>query len=150
MWTPGKEPGQRPRDIGLDRSERRGVMAALEASHPLIWFDCAGWVLDASAKAVSLLNYNFAPEDRLTYSLLTGMGAGRVDRGTAHWARIASGQLVSEERGLFRSDGTEVWSNLTHAAILNADGSTRRVLTIVIDMSPWSWRPKTDTPLRLT
>ena len=131
-----------------DRLDRRGVMAALEASHPLLWFNARGQVIDANLRTRNLLLYALGAQDKTTYADLTGLAVD-AEFTDKHWERIAAGQIQCEERALYRSDGTEVWCALNHAAVLNADGSTRRVLTILIDMQPWSWRPKPDAPLRL-
>ena len=133
-----------------DRRERRGVMAALDASHPLVWFDGSGRVQEFNDRMRRMLDCGEAEPGDWTYASLFGIADAQGPYVQTQWQRIASGDLISEERGLMRRNGTEIWSSISYAAILNADGSARRVLAIVIDLAPWSWRPKQDGPLILT
>ena len=76
-----------------------------------------------------------------TYVDLTRHVGNDSDSARVHWRRIATGRLTREERGLYRADGTEIWCSLCHAAVMKPEGHPCRVLTIAIDLSPWSWRP---------
>lgn len=122
-----------------DRLDRRGVMAALDASQCLVWFDAFGRVVDANLNIQALLGYSGDEMGRLLYPDLVG-GQGHAAYMDRHWSRIRDGALKSEERALLTRNGAEIWSSLTYAAIRTEDGRTRRILCIAIDLAPWSWR----------
>ncbi|MEM1267866.1 MAG: PAS domain-containing protein [Pseudomonadota bacterium] len=122
-----------------DRRERRGVMAALDHSQCLIWFNAQGRILDANPLAQDLLGRHLIDE---THALLVGEYHGSWPSYSAYWARIRDGLLRNEERSLHRGTGEEVWTTISYAVIASPTGGTRRVLAIVIDLSPWAWKPK--------
>ncbi|QHQ35963.1 PAS domain-containing protein [Algicella marina] len=126
----------------VDRRERRGVMAALDHAQCLVWFDALGRVVDGNPNAQDLLSYDLDNLKSCTHAALTGETDVDSPRYLTHWARIRDGELRNEERSVLTRNGTEVWSSISYAAIRNDAGKTRRVLAIIIDLSPWSWRPK--------
>ncbi|MEO0913152.1 MAG: PAS domain S-box protein [Pseudomonadota bacterium] len=125
----------------VDRRERRGVMAALDAAQCLVWFDGNGRVVDGNPNTQDLLGYDLTALKGCTHAVLTGEDQPDSPQYLTHWARIRDGELRNEERSVYTRKGSEVWSSISYAAIKNDAGQTRRVLAIIIDLSPWSWRP---------
>lgn len=125
-----------------DRRERRGIMAALDASHCLIWFGPTGLILDANANTQSLLATELGRLTGAQYRDLVAMQGGSLAYYDEHWRRIASGDLKAEERDVLTADGRRLWCSLTHAPILTAERSVKLVFTLLIDLSPWNKQPK--------
>lgn len=115
--------------------ERRVLMDALDASQSLVWFDCAGVIVDANTNALKLFSYVVGDILKQDYFTLCG---GRTKLNLAdkrEWARIADGKLCLTERTYTSNDGREIWSSVNFAALHNEDGSTRRVLAMFVDLS---------------
>lgn len=125
----------------VDRRERRGVMSALDASQCLVWYDANGRIVDGNPNLQSLLGYDLEGLKRCTHAILTREDNPDNPKYLTHWSRIRDGELRNEERSYYTKNGSEVWSSVSYAAIKNDAGQTRRVLAIIIDLSPWSWRP---------
>ncbi len=117
-------------------------MAALDASQCLIWFDATGRVVDANTNTQALLSYDLVTMRHLTHADLIKEPDAEHPSYQTHWALIRSGAIRNEERSFYTEDGTEIWSSVSYAAVRNDAGETRRVLAIIIDLSPWSWKPK--------
>lgn len=126
----------------VDRRERRGVMAALDLSQCLLWFDENGLIVDGNANVQALLATDFGTLRTMTHADLMREPDPTQRRYRTQWARIRDGLLRNEEASVFSRNGTEIWSSVSYAAIRNDAGRTRRVLAIIIDLSPWSWRPR--------
>ena len=121
--------------------ERRGLMDALDASQSLVWFNGAGVIVDANENALKLFAYREGDILKQDYFALCGAGSKRILADKREWARIATGDLCHTERSYVAQDGREVWSSVNFAALLNDDGSTRRVLAMFIDLSRFAWKP---------
>lgn len=130
----------------VDRRERRGVMAALDLSQCLVWFDPYGNIVDANPNISNLLGYTLDQLKGMNHAVLIGEPDLSAPHYQRMWDRIRDGHQKNDERSIYDSHGTEIWSSLSYAAIKNDKGQTRRVLAIVIDLSPWSWRPKEPLP----
>jgi methyl-accepting chemotaxis protein len=128
-----------------DRIERRGMMAALDKAHPLIWFDGDGRVVDGNANTQALLGYDLSALMGIDYRTLVGETEEPLFVTETRWARICDSQLTTEERHLTTSRGSEIWSSISYAVVRNHNETVRRVLAIAIDMTPWSWRADGDT-----
>lgn len=126
----------------VDRRERRGVMAALDQSQCLVWLDAHGRIVDANVNVQALLDRDLPAMKTQNHATLIGITDPDSPQYAIHWARIRDGALKNEERSVYTTDGNEVWSSISYAPIKNDAGKTRRVLAIIIDLSPWSWRPK--------
>ncbi|MHA3976095.1 PAS domain-containing protein [Halovulum sp. GXIMD14794] len=126
-----------------DRAEYRGLMAALDATQCLIWFDASGQVEGANANAQGL--FDLPLEDLRTLSLAelaeTAHKPGHSPYYERHWARVLQGRLRTEERVLFDRHGREIWCSLTYAPVRNEAGAVTRVCALIINLSRWSWRP---------
>ncbi len=133
---------ERLRQIRSDKAERRGLMAALDASQALVWFDAAGRVVDANDNALAMFGYSIEDFLQLTYADMIHAASRQDAAYQKLWERIQTGQLRNEERSYYTARGSEVWTSANFAAITNEFGLTRRVLAILIDLSPWSWKPK--------
>ncbi len=125
----------------VDRRERRGVMAALDHAQCLLWFDGNGRIVDANPNAQDLLGYDLIQMKTCTHAMVMGENDPDSPQYLTHWCRIRDGELRNEERSVISQKGTEIWSSVSYAAVRNDAGQTRRVLAIIIDLSPWSWRP---------
>ena len=121
--------------------ERRGLMDALDASQSLVWFNGAGVIVDANANALNLFAYNEEDILKQDYFALCGGGSKRILADKREWARIAAGEVCHTERNFTGQDGREVWSSVNFAALLNDNGSTRRVLAMFIDLGRFAWKP---------
>lgn len=121
--------------------ERRGLMDALNASQSLVWFDGAGVIVDANENALRLFAYGEGDILKQDYFALCGAGSKQKLADKREWARIATGDLRHTERSYSAKDGREVWSSVNFAALLNDDGSTRRVLAMFIDLSRFACKP---------
>lgn len=124
-----------------DRIERRGVMAALDTNQCLVWFDPTGRIAEANARMQALVDLPQTRLERMTYQDLMGETGRHDSYFKTHWTRIATGAITSEEREIPLRDRPSLWVSITYAAILDAEGKTRRVLAIVIDLSPWNRSP---------
>ena len=133
---------ERVSHVRADKAERRGLMAALDASQALVWFDAAGRVVDVNDNALEMFGYSIEKFLQLTYADLIQANSRQDASYQKLWERIQTGQLRNEERSYFTDAGSEVWTSANFAAISNEYGLTRRVLAILIDLSPWSWKPK--------
>ena len=133
---------ERVRQMRSDKMERRGLMAALDASQALIWFDAAGRIVDANDNALAMFGYSIDDFLQRSYSDLIHAPTRQDHAYQRLWERIQTGQLRNEERSYYTASGSEVWTSANFAAITNEFGLTRRVLAILIDLSPWSWKPK--------
>ena len=133
---------QQRADCGLtDRFERRGLMDALNASQSLVWFDGAGMVVDANANACRMFAYDDANFIKQDYFVLCGSNARNQLGDKREWAHIAAGEVHHTERSFKAKDGREIWSSVNFSALLNSNGSTRRVVAIFIDMAKFAWKP---------
>ena len=121
--------------------ERRGLMDALDTSQSLVWFDGAGVIVDANTNALKLFAYGEGDILKQDYFALCGGRSKQVLADKREWARIAAGKLCHTERSYTALDGREVWSSVNFAALLNDDGSTRRVLAMFVDLSRFAWKP---------
>lgn len=130
----------------VDRRERRGVMAALDASQCLVWFDPNGQIVDANPNIQNLLDYSLDELKDMNHAAMIGEPDPAAPHYQRMWERIRDGHQKNDERSVYDSHGTEIWSSMSYAPIQNDKGQTRRVLAIVIDLSPWSWRPKDNLP----
>ena len=133
---------ERVSQLRADKSERRGLMAALDASQALVWFDASGRIVDANDNALEMFGYSVEKFLQLTYADLINAASRQEISYQKLWERIQTGQLRNEERSYYTDGGAEVWTSANFAAITNEYGLTRRVLAILIDLSPWSWKPK--------
>jgi methyl-accepting chemotaxis protein len=140
---------ERVRQMRSDKMERRGLMAALDASQALIWFDAAGRIVDANDNALTMFGYSIDDLLQRSYSDLIHAPTRQDHSYQRLWERIQTGQLRNEERSYYTASGSEVWTSANFAAITNEFGLTRRVLAILIDLSPWSWKPKDAARLAL-
>lgn len=125
----------------VDRRERRGLMAALDRSQCLIWFDPTGQIVDCNPRVQNLLSFDLKTMRTNTHATLMGEPDPTHPQYATHWERICTGAILNEERSLIAQDGSEIWCSISYAAVKNDAGATRRILAIVIDLSPWSWRP---------
>ena len=130
----------------VDRRERRGVMAALDASQCLIWFDSEGRIVDANPNVQHLLDRDLGSLTRLTHADVIGEADIAAPHYQKMWGRIRDGLQKNDERSVFNRSGSEIWCSISYAPIMNDKNQTRRVLAIVIDLSPWAWRPKDNIP----
>lgn len=121
--------------------ERRGLMDALDASQSLVWFDGAGVIVDANTNALNLFAYREGDILKQDYFALCGGRSKQVLADKREWARIAAGNLCHTERNYVAQNGREVWSSVNFAALLNEDGSTRRVLAMFVDIGRFAWKP---------
>lgn len=121
--------------------ERRGLMEALDDSQSLVWFDGAGVIVDANPNALRLFAYENGEFLKQDYFALCGVGGKRVLADKREWGRIAAGQMSHTERSYSTQDGRENWSSVNFAAMLNEDGSARRVLGMFVDLSRFAWKP---------
>jgi len=124
-----------------DRVERRGVMAALDHAHALVWFDAEGRIVDANANALRLLAYSSTEIERRGFGDLIGDASAHDAARRKTWERICNGSIRQEERTIHSGENCELWCSVTYAAIRSDRGTVRRVLAIIIDLAPWSWRP---------
>lgn len=122
--------------------ERRGLMDALDASQSLVWFDANGMIVDANDNSLRLFAYSGEEILKQDYFALCGSSDRQQMADRRQWNKIASGELNHTERSFVGQDGSEVWSSVNFAAILNEDGTTRRVVAIFIDMGKFAWKPK--------
>jgi len=131
------------RDISAEYKghERRGLMDALDASQSLVWFDGAGVIVDANPNALRMFAYEKSEILKQDYFALCCRGSRHILADKREWARIAAGDMCHTERNYTGQDGREVWSSVNFAALRNADGSTRRVLAMFIDMGRFAWKP---------
>lgn len=125
-----------------DRRERRGIMAALDTAHCLLWFGPTGLILDSNPNAQSLLGVELSDLTGAQYRDLVAVQGGSHAYYDDHWRRIASGELKAEERDLLTREGKRLWCSLTHAPILTAERQVKLVFTLMIDLSPWNRQPK--------
>lgn len=126
---------------GANKVERRGLMDALDASQSLVWFDAHGNIVDANENALRLFSFGASEVVQQDYRTLCGNNPKQALADKREWNRIASGEMCHNERSFKSKDGREIWSSVNFAAVLNADGSTRRVVAIFIDMSRFAWKP---------
>lgn len=126
----------------VDRRERRGVMAALDATQCLVWFDPYGRILDANPNVQKLVDRDLDGMKAMTHAQMIGEQDAAAPHYQKMWERIRDGQQHNDERSVFDKSGTEIWCSISYAPIMNEKNQTRRVLAIIIDLSPWSWRPK--------
>ena len=125
-----------------DKADRRGLMRALDVSQALVWFDADGRIIDSNPNFHALLNLSPPALADYSYFNLVGESDGDAPAIQRRWDRISSGMMSNEERSFYAPSGQEVWCSASYAAIRNEDtGRTRRVLCILIDLSPWSWKP---------
>ncbi|WP_112322323.1 PAS domain-containing protein [Oceanibium sediminis] len=125
-----------------DRQDRRGLMAALDATQCLAWFAPDSRVLEANPNLQALLGWPHQVLCDMSYQMLMGE-KGRHDAYYAtHWQRILDAEVRSEERELVAADGNTLWCAMTYAPIRKPDGTPQRVLAIVLDLSPWNRNPK--------
>ena len=116
-------------------------MDALNASQSLVWFDGAGMVVDANANACRMFAYDDANFIKQDYFVLCGSNARNQLGDKREWAHIAAGEVHHTERSFKAKDGREIWSSVNFSALLNSNGSTRRVVAIFIDMAKFAWKP---------
>ena len=125
-----------------DRMERRGLMDALDRAHAIVWFDPSGQVVDGNENALGLFGLSldgFLAQDHFSLcreSRVESIAARR------EWGRIVAGEQVHTERNFYRSDGQRIWSSAVYAAIKREDGTTRRVIAIIIDLTRLAWNPR--------
>lgn len=130
-----------------DRIERRGLMAALDASQSLVWFDASGSVVDANENALQMFGYSELEMMKQDFCVLCGSsnngrsGSSGSLASRREWNRIATGETVHNERSFVTSDGAEIWASVSFAAIKNENGVTRRVVAIFIDIGKFAWKP---------
>ena len=124
-----------------DRADRRGLMAALDEAQCLLWFDPEGRIIESNANTQDLLGLTEDDLSSMTFQDLAGEPDQHHEYFAKHWGRIASGALRAEERELVGND-CRVWASITYAAVKRGDGRTRRVFALIIDLSPWSAKPK--------
>jgi len=124
-----------------NKIERRGLMDALDASQSLVWFDGAGAIVDANDNALRLFVYGDGEIQKQDYYVLCGGNPKQLLADKREWSRVAAGEICHTERSFKAKDGREIWSSVNFAAVLNPDGSTRRVVAIFIDMSRFAWKP---------
>ncbi len=117
-------------------------MAARDLSQCLLWFNPEGLVVDANPNAQALFQRDLRAMQALNHATLVGEDHPESRHYQAHWGRIRDGLIRNEERSFRDAQGNEIWTSVSYAAIRNGSGRTRRILAIVIDLSPWSWRPK--------
>lgn len=135
-------PAARPElPSSADRADRRGLMAALDVAQCLMWFDGQGRVLETNQNTQDLLSLGAEVLQSMTYQDLAGDPGQHGNYFAKHWGRIASGALRVEERELVGAN-CRVWASISYAAIQRQDGQTRRVFALIIDLSPWSAKPK--------
>ena len=133
---------ERLQRLKSDKADRRGLMAALDAAQALVWFAPDGAILEGNANLQNMLAMSQVDlQARSYFDLIHGPDRKPDPADDQRWARISTGALPNEERSFFTSTGAEVWSSANYAAICNEAGVPRRVLGIIIDLSPWSWRP---------
>lgn len=125
-----------------DRRERRGIMAALDAAHCLLWFDPAGQVIDANPNVQALLGIGLGDLLGCSYADIAAGNGGSAAYFRTHWSRIVQGSLRAEERDVVAADGGRLWCSLTHAPIRTEEGDAKIVFTLLIDLSPWNRQPK--------
>ena len=125
-----------------DRRERRGIMAALDQAHCLLWFDPQGRVIDANPNIQALLGADLDHLSTWTYADVTAGSTGSESYLKEHWGRIIAGDLRAEERDVITAEGARLWCSLTHAPIKSAEGEVKLVFTMLIDLSPWNKSPK--------
>lgn len=139
------EASERAIEVGrandADRADRRGLMAALDEAQCLLWFDPDGRILESNANTQDLLGLSEDYLSEMTFQDLAGEPDQHHEYFAKHWGRIASGALRAEERELVGND-CRVWASITYAAVKRGDGQTRRVFALIIDLSPWSAKPK--------
>ncbi len=124
-----------------NRIERRGLMDALDASQNLIWFDANGVIVDANPNALNLFAYGADEILKQDYFTLCGNNPRHLMADKRQWNRIAAGEVNHMERSYVGKTGKEVWASVNFAAIKNENGTTRRVLALVIDLGKFSWKP---------
>ncbi len=124
-----------------DRVERRGLMAALDASQSLVWFDCNGQIVDANENALRMFEYDCKEIKQLDYYALCGSSNSNCLADRREWQKISEGKSNHNERSFLSKSGSEIWASVNFAAIRNENSSTRRVVAIFIDMGKFAWKP---------
>lgn len=127
--------------VQTDRIERRGLMAALDTSQSLVWFDANGAIVDANRNAQQMFAYNEVEMLQQDYYILCGASQSHALSYRREWNSISEGKTKHTERSFVAKDGTEVWASVNYAAIKNENGSTRRVMAIFIDMGRFACKP---------
>lgn len=130
------------RTAGTDKTDRRGLMKALDKSQNLLWFDASGRIVDANDNAMALLGYTADEIRRLDFFDLTTDSPHQVMAQKRTWLRISTGEHVHSECRFRASDGSDIWTSANYAALRHDTGETRRVLAILIDLTKWAWKPK--------
>lgn len=94
-----------------DRPERRGLMAGLDRTHALAWFDPHAKILEVNANFATL----FGGEQ----GSFTGMALDRLaspewrDDLAAAFGKAVRGEAELVETGFRRKDGTPMWLAVT-------------------------------------
>ncbi|MEM8788780.1 MAG: PAS domain-containing protein [Pseudomonadota bacterium] len=128
-----------------NHADRRGLMQALDAAQAIMWFSIEGDIVEANAKAQALFAMPQTELQQRSYFDLVGADAKHAKHIARHWARIATGIVPAEERDIFvPGTNRSIWSSVSYAALRDEENKVRRVFALVIDLSPWSWRPKDD------
>ncbi|MFQ5623756.1 MAG: PAS domain-containing protein [Paracoccaceae bacterium] len=124
-----------------DKIERKGLMAALDASQALVWFDPDGRVVDVNDNAVTMFGYAQQEFIRLDFFDLCGESASSRRSLERQWLQVVSGERCNDERNFMTRDGKRLWASVSYAALRNEYNLARRVVAIFIDLTPWSWKP---------